>query len=256
MNLESAKQQYPEYTGKTSKNCIDMTNQRFGKLLVLYRYKENTKQNQALWVCQCDCGNIKPIRGASLRNGKATSCGCQTHINASKANINNLIGQKFGMLTVVEDTKKRKNHRVVWKCVCDCGREVERIGDTLIQGDSKSCGYHNLSNGVIEIIKLLQDNNILFEQEKTYDDLLGKNNMPYRYDFYLPEYNRLIEFDGIQHTQQREIFKDKIEDIQFRDMIKNQYALSHNIDLIRIPHWKENNIKLADLLDSKFLVEE
>jgi len=34
----------------------------------------------------------------------------------------NLIGQKFGKLTVIEETKERKNKSVVWICKCECGR--------------------------------------------------------------------------------------------------------------------------------------
>lgn len=37
----------------------------------------------------------------------------------------NLIGQRFGKLTVLEETDKRKNKSVVWKCQCDCGNIVE-----------------------------------------------------------------------------------------------------------------------------------
>ena len=37
----------------------------------------------------------------------------------------NLIGQTIGKLTVLEETSKRKNKSVVWKCQCDCGNIVE-----------------------------------------------------------------------------------------------------------------------------------
>jgi len=33
----------------------------------------------------------------------------------------NLIGERFGRLTVIEKTDKRKNGSIVWKCQCDCG---------------------------------------------------------------------------------------------------------------------------------------
>ena len=34
----------------------------------------------------------------------------------------NLIGQKFGKLTVIKETKERKNKSIVWICKCDCGQ--------------------------------------------------------------------------------------------------------------------------------------
>lgn len=59
---------------KRNYNFIDLTGQRFNKLLVLeYVY---TKNGQVYWKCQCDCGNIKNITGSHLRTGHTKSCGC------------------------------------------------------------------------------------------------------------------------------------------------------------------------------------
>lgn len=247
---------YPKWDSPMSKNCRDLTGQRFGKLEVLYRYYEN-KNGSAQWVCKCDCGNIKVVLGVSLtRTNRATrSCGCQTYANASKANVKDLTGQRFGKLTVLYDTKQRKNHRVVWHCKCDCGREVDRVSDSLIQKDTISCGLCNASIGVIKIEELLQQNNIEYIREYSFSDLIGRNKMPYRFDFYLPTLNRLIEFDGIQHFQERSIFKDDLETIRYRDNEKNAYCLRNNIPLVRIPYWKVDTLTLKDLLERKYEVE-
>lgn len=53
---------------------VDLTGQRFGKLVAINRI--GTKNRQALWHCQCDCGNVTSSVSGSLRNGKALSCGC------------------------------------------------------------------------------------------------------------------------------------------------------------------------------------
>lgn len=53
--------------------------------------------------------------------------------------VKNLIGQKFGRLTVVEFSHKSgRSH--YWKCVCDCGKEVVRNGGTMRRLKCKSCG--------------------------------------------------------------------------------------------------------------------
>lgn len=57
------------------RKAIDMTGQRFGRLLVISR-GENTKQKQAQWHCVCDCGCHTLVRGHSLRIGMTKSCGC------------------------------------------------------------------------------------------------------------------------------------------------------------------------------------
>lgn len=53
----------------------DLTEKRFGKLKVIKYYKSN-KNGRALWLCQCDCGNIKVVLGNSLLNKSTLSCGC------------------------------------------------------------------------------------------------------------------------------------------------------------------------------------
>lgn len=62
---------------------IDMTGKRIGQLVVLDR--AGAWDKQIWWRCQCDCGNIKTISGATLRRGKTRSCGCV--YKASRVNI-------------------------------------------------------------------------------------------------------------------------------------------------------------------------
>ena len=54
---------------------IDLTGQRFVRLTVIER-RESTKDGQATWLCQCDCGNQSVVTGGHLRTGHSTSCGC------------------------------------------------------------------------------------------------------------------------------------------------------------------------------------
>ena len=79
---------------------IDLTGKRFGRLTVLEmgesRYQPNGKR-RIFWKCKCDCGKIKEVEGASLREGRTTSCGCyrDEHNRAlqSKTNIYDLSGE-------------------------------------------------------------------------------------------------------------------------------------------------------------------
>lgn len=54
---------------------IDLTGQKYGRLLVLER-AENNSHNKAMWLCKCDCGNVVKVIGSHLRNGNTSSCGC------------------------------------------------------------------------------------------------------------------------------------------------------------------------------------
>lgn len=68
---------------------IDLTEQRFGRLVVLCRGVDTVTPNgksRVMWVCQCDCGNTVSVRSDSLRNGLTTSCGCLNRENCSRVN--------------------------------------------------------------------------------------------------------------------------------------------------------------------------
>lgn len=57
-------------------NKIDLTNQRFEKLLVIKEATNDTRVYDVFWQCKCDCGKTVNIGGNSLRRGMTTSCGC------------------------------------------------------------------------------------------------------------------------------------------------------------------------------------
>lgn len=113
---------------------IDVTGQRYGKLLCLYPTEERDKSGNTLWQCQCDCGNTCTASLGSLRAGYKKSCGCLSH-----PPLKDYVGKRFGSLTVTEYAGKQSGmHR--WKCVCDCGKETV-VGQTFLQtGKTKSCG--------------------------------------------------------------------------------------------------------------------
>ncbi|MBS4171915.1 hypothetical protein [Bacillus sp. FJAT-49736] len=61
----------------------DLTGQKFGRLTVVRR---DTSSNKTfLWVCKCECGNVKTVRSFDLRDGKVKSCGC---LHAEKVRTN------------------------------------------------------------------------------------------------------------------------------------------------------------------------
>lgn len=103
--------------------------------------------------------------------------------------------------------------------------------------------------GEKNIENILIQNNIKYFREYKFQDL-GL----YRFDFYLPDQNRLIEFDGIQHFKPSH-WHETLEAIQIRDQIKNNYAKSHNIPLVRIPYWERDNISLDLILGNKYLLK-
>lgn len=94
--------------------------------------------------------------------------------------------------------------------------------------------YYKKSKGEIIIGKFLSARNILFHKEFIFPDLPLA-----RFDFYIPEKNMIIEYDGQQHYETIECWggEEALKEIQKRDTIKNIYCINNNISLIRIPYY-------------------
>lgn len=102
------------------------------------------------------------------------------------------------------------------------------------------------SQGEKVIRKFLIENNIVFESQKKFDECKYKRKLPF--DFYLPQHNICIEFDGEQHFEIIKVFggEKRFKKIQICDNIKTKYCIDENIRLIRIR--KETIDNLVDLI--------
>ena len=107
-----------------------------------------------------------------------------------------LTNQQFGLLTALYPTEKRTDNKIVWHCKCKCGNEYETSSHQLLSGHTNSCGCLKKSVGELFIKEILLKNNIDFQMEYSFPNLKSEKNYLLRYDFYLPSFNRLIEFDG------------------------------------------------------------
>ncbi len=105
------------------------------------------------------------------------------------------------------------------------------------------------------VVSILNQNNEPYEREKTFSDL---KNGHYRYDFYLPKKNALIEVDGEQHLKFTKVFYKNRTDFlkaQERDRKKNAYAIAKGIPLYRIPFYDIESLStLNDLFKNEYLV--
>ena len=140
--------------------AIDLTGQTFGRLKVLERVENKISPNghsKVMWKCLCECGNIIESISQSIRRGMTTSCGCYNKEVVSNIKLHNLIGKRFGRLTVIERDLNFKSLEGVpkWICKCDCGKTVSVLAKSLIRKSTKSCGclrkdllFKDLTGGV------------------------------------------------------------------------------------------------------------
>ncbi len=124
----------------------DLTGQKFGRLTVVEKTDKKDYLGTAIYKCQCDCGNITEVNARALKFGNTRSCGCLRKEEIKKRSIGekkkseykkenveknkrprgeNVAGQRFGHLTAIKPTDKRKRNYVVWECKCDCGNIIE-----------------------------------------------------------------------------------------------------------------------------------
>lgn len=230
-----------------------LVGQRFGHLTVI----EDTGKRfhrSIVWKCKCDCGNEHEVTSNNLNGGQVNSCGkqnCPYH-----KTYENLKGQKFGKLIAMYPTSMKDGSHMYWVCQCDCGNQKEVASNHLKNGNIQSCGCIKVSIGEMNIKKILEENNIQYKEQITFDNL--KNIKPLRYDFGIYQNNkliRLIEFDGIQHFKEQKYFTHSLIETKNNDVIKNKYAKDNNIPLVRIPYWERDKMTLDMLLGEEYLIE-
>jgi hypothetical protein len=67
---------------------LDLTGQRFGRLVALERYSERTEYGKSQWECKCDCGCILLVVTGALTTGNTKSCGCQRTDSSRQNGLN------------------------------------------------------------------------------------------------------------------------------------------------------------------------
>lgn len=242
--------------------------QIFNHLTVIARgpnYISPKGHKTSQWWCQCDCDehNIILVRRNNLTSNNTKSCGCQNtkerKINiqkateATKLDLTNLV---FGELIALNPTEERKNNSIVWNCLCSCGKNHLVSAKDLNSHRIESCGCVKESKGIRLIKKLLDENNVLYTTEKTFENCRFEDtNQLARFDFYIDN-KFLLEFDGVQHFKEADLnyFKDNLQKRQEHDNFKNQWCRKNNIPLKRIPYTDLNKITIESIMGDKYLL--
>lgn len=113
--------------------------------------------------------------------------------------------------------------------------------------NEQGCPICSSSKGERQIAKYLEEKGIKFEQQKTFEGCIYKK--PLRFDFYLPDYNLIIEYNGIQHYE--DIFKDPIEfnNVKNRDKYKKDFCRKNGINLLVIKYTENIKNKINSLIN-------
>lgn len=143
---------------------------------------------------------------------------------------------------------RTKNLRIVCR---ECGNEFTTSYNSFVCSNGgqycPDCSKYE-SHGEKAVRNYLEENKIYYIPQYKFDDCKDKNALPF--DFYLPNENKIIEYDGAQHytpTSWNGMSKSDADKcfayVQNHDKIKNQYCIDNNIKLLRVPYWNYNDIE-------------
>jgi hypothetical protein len=124
---------------------VDLTGQRFGRLVVIEKAErtKNVKNTAQYWFCRCDCGKEKIICGTNLRNESIKSCGClQEEMRRITNRSKDITNQRYGRLVAIKKAYVNNARLSMWLCKCDCGEEVIIDISSLRRGNTQSCGCY------------------------------------------------------------------------------------------------------------------
>lgn len=195
------------------------------------------------------CGTIYKVAPSNfLKGARCWNCFIKREQRAKKKtnyqfkhDIYNLVGNEYEFLDIYIDskTKIRVKHN-------KCGNVYRVAPHHFIEGHR--CPYCTNSKGEDIINKILKSLGINYKYQKTFDDL--KDTQLLSYDFYIPDQNILIEYQGIQHYEPIDYFggNGMFEYQQKHDKMKADYAKAHNYKLIAVPYTEDTFSKIKKYL--------
>lgn len=223
---------------------LDLTGKVYDELTVIEMLYNYNNKHRTYCRCRAVNGDEVIVRADALQSGATHSIK-----GAGRAGKPmDISGQRFGLLTAIKPTNQRSsNGSVIWECLCDCGNTTYVPLGQLIRKHTLSCGCKHQSKWETLISDILIDLNVEFITQKRFSDCTnqkGSDTLPF--DFYLPFYDIIIEYDGEHHFQPVKGWggEEKFHITQQNDCIKNNYCKTHNITLLRLPYtYTEDDIK-------------
>lgn len=133
--------------------------------------------------------------------------------------------------------------------ICSKGHQISPSYDSFIDKDH-GCDKCLMSKGERRIERYLRSHHIDYISHYRDHNLIYKKHL--EFDFYLPQYDYYIEYDGIQHYEPIDAFRGQsgFDDLKIKDNLKDDYCNRNSLHLIRIPYWDYDNIE--SILDKEF----
>lgn len=191
------------------------------------------------------CDTVYYVTPREFMRGKNRCNKCINHAKGSKTKpfsyyeekINNILGSEYHILDFEEKYTGRRSRKFAIILHFKCGKVYKERIDHILAGRTCGCIREIESYGEERIENFLNANSILFESPKLFNNLKDKRHL--HYDFYLPEYNMLIEYQGVQHydpSHQLSGKKNAWELQKYHDLLKKNYAITNKYNFVEIPY--------------------
>lgn len=194
------------------------------------------------------CEHIWPIKPNHTLSGHGCPmCGFKANADTKRKSQDQYIQELSYVNSNIEVVSEYINFITPLLHRCKkCGNEWDAKPIHTMRGHG--CTVCNESHGEREISHWLENNKIKSVPQYRFDDCRDQHSLPF--DFYLPDLNTAIEYQGRQHYEAVEFFggQEYLEYIQHHDKIKSEYCANNNIQLICIPYWENTNDFLNKIL--------
>ena len=164
--------------------------------------------------------------------------GCLKCSGSEKSNTEDFITKAKLKHKDKYDYSKVNYIRTKAKVIIICSEHGEFLQKPTEHLRGVGCPVCKTSKAELHIIQNFKEHNINYEYQKTFDSCLSPFGNFLRFDFYLPDSNLLIEYDGEFHFEKIRKNHDFEKTLAY-DNIKNTWATENNIKLIRI-NYKQN----------------
>lgn len=231
---------------KTQEKFVNELKEINPNIEVIGKYKGNAINIK----CKCKiCNNKWSPRPYDLLQGKGCKkCADKLRGQKKRNTHDNFIERMSEISPDIEILSKYTLVHEKVKCRCTkCKNEWFATPGHLLS--NKGCPHCLTSKGEKEIKKFLEQNNISFKQQFSFEDCKNKRRL--KFDFAIFNKNKLIsviEYQGKQHYKSVDFFggEEEFKKVQKRDFIKKKYCKDNNINLIEITYKDKNIYKVLN----------
>ena len=226
-------------------NVLNKCNKKNYTLLNDFNYKNS----KTLIHLKCNNDNYEWfVQYKEFINNDSTCFICSRKTKYTQDEINNNVLDRCKLMNykLIEPFIYKNNKTRIY-LMCDKGH-IWNPTYTSFVNTKRNCSVCKKSLGEISISKILTDNKILYIEQHKFNNCKNINSLVF--DFYLPNYNTCIEYDGEQHYKSIKYFGgDKRFELQQQtDLIKTNYCIDNNIKLLRISYLTFDTIE-KDLIN-------